>query len=361
MVFTALAMTGLASASASASASAAAPGPPADITMTALSPGVLVADGTAQATATVTLTDAALNPIAGDANGLALSATDPGARFGPVIDNGDGTYAISVVSSTIAHQVVVTVTERATAISASQRLIETHGPAQIVAVQLAPSVITANTIATTTASITIADARGNPIAGDALLLQSSDPGVALGPVTDRGGGVYTANITGSGVPGAVSIRATDLSSNLLPSGSATLTEVTAPSLLGVVTMQWTFFYTRGYTVARSLMLAGAPPSASVVLDCAGHGCPFSHTSLKVGMQPRCGARPQQVCRRASVLVLTPEVGNHRLRPGARLTVRILRTGWIGKFYGFHVLSATAPAVSINCLAPGGTQPGVGCQ
>lgn len=357
MVLTLLAATGLATTP----ARAAAPGPPANITMTGLSPGVVAADGASRAIATVTLTDAQLHPIPGDAGGLALSATDPQVRFGPTIDNGDGTYTVSVISSTTPHLVMVTVTETATAISASQPLIQTLAPAQIVALGLAPSVITANTIATTTATIRVSDAYGNPVAGDALVLHSSDPGVRLGPVADRGGGLYTATVTASGTPGSVTIQATDISSTRRPSGSATLTEVTAPSLLGLVTMQWTFYYTRGFTVVRSLLIAGAPRSASVSLDCAGHGCPFAHLSLIAGDPPRCGVHPRRVCRRGSNLALTPRVARHRLGPGARLTVQITRPGWIGKYYDFRVRSAATPAISISCLAPGGTQPGLGCQ
>ena len=83
-------------------------GPAANLSMSPLSPSVMTADGSSRATATVRITDAQLNPVAGDPP--TMSADDPRITFGPVLDNGDGTYTVSVISSTTAHQVMVTAT-----------------------------------------------------------------------------------------------------------------------------------------------------------------------------------------------------------------------------------------------------------
>ena len=334
--------------------------PPGNLAMSALSPSVLTADGSSSATAVVTLTDDLGNPVAGDAGGLQLSANDPLVRFGPVHDNGDGTYTVTVFSSTVAHQVLVTVTETSSGLTASESLTQVHGAAHTVNVSLASSVLTANGLSSTTATLNVSDAHGNPVAGDALVLSASPSGIRFGAITDRGGGRYTATVTSSISPGMATIRATDISAGPAASGTTSLTETPAPSLVSVATMQWTFFYTHAYTDVRSLMVSGAPSAASVHLGCAGQGCPFAALTIRPGKLPCCSRQPGRPCRSGSSLILTPRFGHHRLALGAHLTVRIVRPGWIGKFYGFTVRRAIGPAIRIACLAPGSSQPGAGC-
>ena len=338
----------------------AASQPAGNLAMSALSPSVVTADGTSSATAVVTLTDDLGNPIAGDAGGLQLSASDPLVRFGPVRDNGDGTYTVTVFSSPVAHQVLVTVTETSSGLTASEPLTQVHGPARTVNLSLALSVLTANGLSSTTATLSVSDAHGNPVAGDALVLSASASGIRFGAITDRGGGRYTATVTSSSSPGVATIRATDISAGPAASGTTSLTETPAPSLVSVATMQWTFFYTNAYTVVRSLMVSGAPSGSSVQLGCHGQGCPFAAVTFRPGKLPRCSRQPGRPCRSGSNLILTPRFAHHRLALGAHLTVRIVRPGWIGKFYGFTMRPAVGPAIRIACLAPGSSQPGAGC-
>jgi hypothetical protein len=335
---------------AAGTAHAASPG---NLAMSALSPSVLTADGTSSATAVVTLTDDLGNPIAGDA--MQLSApSDPLVR-GSVHDNGDGTYTVTVVSSTVAHQVLVTVTS-SNGLTASESLTQVHGPAHTVSMSLASSVLTANGFSGTTATLSVSDAHGNPITGDALVLSARPSGVRFGAITDRGNGHYAATVTSSNSPGVVSIRATDISAGPAASATASLTETAAPSLVSVVTMQWTFFYTNAYTVVRSLMVSGAPSAASVQLGCRGQGCPFAAVTLRPGKLPPCSRQPQRSCRSGSSLILSDRFAHRRLALGTHLTVRIVRRGWIGKFYGFTVRPAVGPVIRIACLAPGSNQP-----
>lgn len=335
---------------------------PANITMSPLSPGVITADGTSQASAVVTLTDISGNPVVGDASCLQLSASDSGMGFGPIIDDGNGTYTASVVSSTVAHQVTVTVTETTTSpgISASEPLTLVHGPAAGVTVTLNPAVVIANGLSTTQAIAAVSDAYGNPIVGDALLFSASNPGIRFGAVSDHGNGTYSAIVHSSNAAGSATVSVTDISASGALSGTANLTLMPAPSLVSLVTMQWTFFYSPTYTVARALIVNGAPKAAVINVSCSGRGCPFSGLSLKVRKQPRCPARSRRACQSGSRLVLTSGVTGRRLHPGARITVTIMRRGWIGKYYSFRMRPATGPAIQINCLAPGSTRPGANC-
>ena len=41
-------------------------------------------------------------------------------------------------------------------------------------------------------------------------------------------------------------------------------------------------------------------------------------------------------------------------------VTFTRSHWIGKDYRFTIRAGHGPRIAINCLAPGGTKPGVGC-
>ena len=91
------------------------------------------------------------------------------------------------------------------------------------------------------------------------------------------------------------IRATDISAGPAASGTTSLTETPAPSLVSVATMQWTFYYTHAYTEC-SLMVSGAPSAASVQLGCAGQGCPFAALKFRPGKLPFCSRQPGRPCR-----------------------------------------------------------------
>jgi hypothetical protein len=58
--------------------------------------------------------------------------------------------------------------------------------------------------------------------------------------------------------------------------------------------------------------------------------------------------------------LTSLFKGHHLSVGATISVRIVRSGWIGKVFVFTTRSGQTPRVQISCLAPGSTTPGKGC-
>jgi hypothetical protein len=111
-------------------------------------------------------------------------------------------------------------------------------------------------------------------------------------------------------------------------------------------MQWTFYFTPSYTTVVALQVQDAPAGAKVVVACTGKGCPFVKRTTAV-------ATPKTVD-------LQPEFGQHHLHVGSRITVEVVRPGWIGKYYSFTVRSRRGPSIDIDCLAPGGARPGIGC-
>jgi Bacterial Ig-like domain (group 3) len=168
-----------------------------------------------------------------------------------------------------------------------------------------------------------------------------------------------------GAPGAHSITAQyngDANFNGVVSAAQQVRVVSPPKkALGLITstMQWTFYYTPSYTRVLALVVNGAA-GATVLVKCAGNGCPFTARTTRVTNRNRCSSRRSGACPRAGSLNLTPRFGTHRLRVGAQVVVMIRRSGWIGKYYSFVVRSGRGPRVRIACLAPGASRAGVGC-
>jgi hypothetical protein len=126
-------------------------------------------------------------------------------------------------------------------------------------------------------------------------------------------------------------------------------------------MQWTFAFHPTYTIVALLQLSGAPGGASVKVICHGGGCPFARRTISVSKLAVCKRGHKRHCRPAGPMRLGGLFGSRHLRVGTRVTVEVLRTGWIGKYYSFKVRRAKGPAITISCLAPGGSRPGFGCS
>jgi Bacterial Ig-like domain (group 3) len=138
-------------------------------------------------------------------------------------------------------------------------------------------------------------------------------------------------------------------------------------ILGTITatMQWTFVHTPAYTKVATMIINGARVGSTVTVACHGRGCPSGKAATlitKSKAKPckrtrnhRCPKPPPPGTRN-----LMPRFRNHRLRPGARITIEITQPKWIGKYYLFTVRARRAPSIKIGCVAAGGTRPGVGC-
>lgn len=111
-------------------------------------------------------------------------------------------------------------------------------------------------------------------------------------------------------------------------------------------LSWTFYYNPHYTRILALMVDHAPKGATVLVSCAGKGCPFSTHALAVTGSARTAD-------------ISPLFRSRRLKPGAEIVVSVRRSGWIGKRYTFKVRAAHPPRLGISCHASG-IRPGVGC-
>lgn len=107
-----------------------------------------------------------------------------------------------------------------------------------------------------------------------------------------------------------------------------------------VSFNWTS--SRRWTINDRLSVRDVPPGAAVELRCSGHGCPGKRKTVKVSKSAR--ADVHKLLR------------HRRLRPGARLELRITRADMIGKVVRFHVRRGHTPSWQVLCLPPGARSP-----
>jgi hypothetical protein len=199
-------------------------GPAASVTVS-LAPSSVLANGASQTVAKATVADAGGTPVQGDS--VTFSSTDGADHVGPVSDNHDGTYTVTVTSSATVGTPAITATDAsvAPAVSGHAILTQAPGPATSVGVKLSPSSILANGTSQSTATATVSDTQGHPIAGDHVSFSSTDGGEHIGPVSDNHDGTYTATVTSSTTVGTPTITATDSSVSPPASGHTGLTQL----------------------------------------------------------------------------------------------------------------------------------------
>ncbi len=142
---------------------------------------------------------------------------------------------------------------------------QAQGPAAQITLTLSPTLISADGSSQTTATATVTDASGMPIAGEVVAISSSDFRQSVSPVpaTDNGDGTYTSTITSSTTPSASTITAADVSTPLAPA-SAALTQYGRATTIRIV------------SIAPAAIPANGASSAVVtadVTDRAGHPVP----------------------------------------------------------------------------------------
>jgi hypothetical protein len=188
-----------------------------------LTPSTLVANGTSTATVVVNAADQYGNARSGDP---VTVATDGDATLSAVHDNGDGTYTATLTSSTRAGTQTITATDGMA--TGSALLTEAAGPASQVTLTLSPATLEADGTSTSNATITVADAQGNPRSDDPVTLTTNGD-VTISNVTSQGFGTYTATITASTTGDIETITAADGTAT----ATAQLVERTPVNVTGV--------------------------------------------------------------------------------------------------------------------------------
>jgi hypothetical protein len=139
------------------------------------------------------------------------------------------------------------------------------------------------------------------------------------------------------------------------SSPASALQVQPLSRLGA-TMRWIFVSGASYTKVLTLLVRGAPSGSQVLVTCRGGGCPFAKSSLVVATAKQCLAKGKSACSVAPPVDLSGRFAKRRLRPGARITVDIVESGWIGRSYTFVIRAHRPPRTGTGCVADGSSAP-----
>jgi hypothetical protein len=148
----------------------------------------------------------------------------------------------------------------------------------------------------------------------------------------------------------------------ITSASSTLA-VSAIPIKGDITARtsWTFLFTPTYTRVLSLTVGGLYEGSDVLVGCQGKGCPFPSEDFPVLRPKKCSPSIPATDCPPNNFFLTKYFAGRRLAVGARITILISHPSYVGKYYSFAVRARQSPAVTIACLAPDSTQPGLGCR
>jgi hypothetical protein len=223
-----------------------------------LGPATIVADGSATSTVTVTVTDRFGNVRTGD---TVTVATDGGATVSAVTNQGGGTYTATVTASTVAGTQTITATDGTGGTAdASAVLTQVAGAPSAMTLVLSAPTIEANGTATSQATITVADAHGNPRAGDTVSLASNGD-VTISAVTNQGFGTYTATVTASTTAGTQTLTATDGTAT----ATAQLVEL-APLAITTLSPDSRGQGANGGAFAQSVTITGAGFTAGALAD-----------------------------------------------------------------------------------------------
>ncbi len=193
-------------------------------TITAISP--VVADGTATSTVTVTLADANGNLLTAGGATVVLTTTGSATQVGLVNDEGDGTYT-ATFSNTVAETVTITGTVNGQAIldDATIEFTSDNSNPSVTNTNTtiaATSPVVADGSATSTVTVTLADANGNLLTGGGatVVVTSTGNATQVGTVVDNADGTYTATFSNTTAE-TVTISAT-VGGNAITTGDASV-------------------------------------------------------------------------------------------------------------------------------------------
>jgi hypothetical protein len=127
-------------------------------------------------------------------------------------------------------------------------------------------------------------------------------------------------------------------------------------------MTWTFGLSRSYITVRAMDVTSIAEGAKITIACSGKGCKEnSHTVVPPTPKPHC--KKGKKCPKpkpATHVSLASVFKGWHFGSNAALTVRIVKSGDIGKVYIFTFHPPHPPATRVTCVAPGSKTPGKNC-
>jgi adhesin/invasin len=206
---------------------------PATNAAVSLAPASIPADGTSQATATATVTDANGNPVSGDSVTITPGPVNGGTApvASPVTPGATaGTYVATITSTRSGGTSSVAAQDTTRSVAATPRtLTQTRSGTGQMTVSLSLPSILADGISTSTVTATVTDGNGNPVSGDQVRFTSTGAQTIGTPVAGVTPGSYVATITSSQTAGQSTITATDASTTAPFSATAALAQISGPA------------------------------------------------------------------------------------------------------------------------------------
>ena len=117
----------------------------------------------------------------------------------------------------------------------------------------------------------------------------------------------------------------------------------APFPLIRATISSFFLTSASHTIVTKLVVKKPPSGTTIRITCKGQRCPPNRTV--------------KVKRAKAQVKLTKFVRKAKLKPGARLEVRVTKSGTIGKVRRITIRSLKLPRIQDLCLPPGARKPG----
>jgi hypothetical protein len=178
--------------------------------------------------------------------------------------------------------------------------------------------------------------------------------------TFQGGDSFEYTATARGVtsaPARVTVTVTGPPA-LAPSPGAPAAPAPAtPAFPGIATgLKQRWHATATSTTVRTLSVTNIPAGATITVTCTGNGCRFTSKKItyKKAMATEALARLFNTTKKSKGTKKTIKVVS-RLRPPAKVEIRITQPGHVGKALVFTVRKSKSPSLVSSCLAPGSTK------
>jgi len=203
------------------------PGPLSAATSTiGSSPDSLVAGSGATSAVTVTGLDANGNLVRTGGGDVTISTS--AGSISAVTDNGDGTYTATLTAGTTVTTATIGFTIAGTEGTATATVDFITGPPDAAnsTIAASPTTLEADGTSTSTITVTVRDAVGNPIPGEVPTLTTTRG--TLASLTDNGDGTYTATLTSTTTPGTAIIGFTLQGVTSPTTATVVMEDTTAP-------------------------------------------------------------------------------------------------------------------------------------
>jgi Bacterial Ig-like domain (group 1)/IPT/TIG domain len=261
------------------------------------SPTIVNSSGVGSSTVTVTLEDAAGNPVSGHAVTLAASGGSSTISAASGTSSASGVVTFTVTDSST-ESVTYTAKDATQSVTITQTVAVAFAPGPVNAskstVSASPVTVNSSSVASSTVTVTLEDAAGNPVSGQTVTLTASggNSSISAASGASSASGVVTFTVTDSSTE-SVTYTASDSTKSVTITQTATVAFAPGPVSASQSTVSASPTSVNSSSVASSLVTvtledaAGNPVSGQTVALAASGGnssiSPTSGTSSASGV------------------------------------------------------------------------------